>query len=151
MNEKKSESNEITKTSKPLVQLASNRSSFSPTALKKTGAQSADSSLAANASSTAEPRLNIKSITPMRGPRIRVSKSMELKKNIPKTYYVSKSNGWRLVKDALDKRGWQQLPFEYQFSTRFGLKWVERRSQIDYKSHTPGQLVCHIPNNGRML
>ena len=65
----------------------------------------------------------------------------------PNTYYVAKANGWRLVKAALDKRGWQQLPFEYQFSTRFGLKFVERRSQIDYRSHQPGQLVCHIPNN----
>ena len=73
-----------------------------------------------------------------------------------------------MVKDSLDKRvrkiwnpwmlcitpeytyinqGWQQLPFEYQFSSRFGLKWVERRSQIDYRSHVSGQLVCHIPNN----
>jgi hypothetical protein len=60
---------------------------------------------------------------------------------------VGKGNGWRLVKDALDKRCWQQLPFEYSFSSRFGLKWVERRSQIDYRSHTPGQLVNHIPNN----
>ena len=33
------------------------------------------------------------------------------------------------------------------FSSRFGLKWVERRSQIDYRAHTPGQLVNHIPNN----
>ena len=65
----------------------------------------------------------------------------------PHTYYVCNTNGWKLVKTALDKRGWQQLPFEYQFSTRFGLKWVERRSQIDYRSHVPGQLVCHIPNN----
>jgi hypothetical protein len=47
----------------------------------------------------------------------------------------------------LDKRGWQQLPFDYSFSNRFGLKWVERRGHIDYKSHTDGQLVCHIPNN----
>ena len=68
-------------------------------------------------------------------------------KGQPYTYYVAKSNGWKLVKAALDKRGWQQLPFEYQFSSRFSLKWVERRSQIDYLSHTPGQLVCHIPNN----
>lgn len=67
--------------------------------------------------------------------------------NPPHTYYVSKSNGWKLVKEAMDKRGWQQLPFEYQFSSRFGLKWVERRSQIDYRAHTPGQLVNHIPNN----
>ena len=65
----------------------------------------------------------------------------------PHTYYVGNTNGWKLVKTALDKRGWQQLPFEYQFSSRFGLKWVERRSQIDYRSHVPGQLVCHIPNN----
>lgn len=65
----------------------------------------------------------------------------------PLTYYVGKGNGWRLVKDSMDKRGWQQLPFEYSFSSRFGLKWVERRSQIDYRAHTPGQLVNHIPNN----
>jgi hypothetical protein len=65
----------------------------------------------------------------------------------PLTYYVSKANGWKLIKASLDKRGWQQLPFEYQFSSRFALKWVERRSEIDYRAHTPGQLVCHIPNN----
>jgi hypothetical protein len=69
------------------------------------------------------------------------------KSSAPHTYYVGKSNGWRLVKDSLDRRGWQQLPFEYSFSSRFSLKWVERRSQIDYKAHTPGQLVNHIPNN----
>lgn len=60
---------------------------------------------------------------------------------------MCKSNGWKMVKAALDKRGWQQIPEEYQFSTRFSLRWVERRSQIDYKSHVPGQLVCHISNN----
>lgn len=65
----------------------------------------------------------------------------------PHTYYVGNTNGWKLVKAAMDKRGWQQLPFEYQFSSRFGLKWVERRSQIDYRAHVPGQLVCHIPNS----
>lgn len=66
---------------------------------------------------------------------------------LPRTYYVCQSNGWKLVKQALDKRGWQQLPFDYNFSSRFDLKWVERKSDIDYKSHQPGQLVCHIPNN----
>jgi hypothetical protein len=93
------------------------------------------------------------------GARVRRSKSSSvdaaatsteqasLKKHLPHTYYVCKSNGWKLVKDALDKRGWQQLPFEYNFSSRFGLKWVERRSHIDYKSHIPGQLVNHIANN----
>ena len=65
----------------------------------------------------------------------------------PMTYYVGKSNGWRLVKNSLDKRGWLQLPFEYSFSTKYHLKWVERRSQIDFKGHIPGQLVNHIPNN----
>lgn len=63
------------------------------------------------------------------------------------SYYVGKSNGWKLVKESMDRRGWTQLPFDYQFSTRFALKWVERRSQIDYRAHVPGQLVCHIPNN----
>jgi hypothetical protein len=59
---------------------------------------------------------------------------------LPKTFYVHKSNGWRLVVEALTKRGWQQLPFEYSISTRFTLKWVERRSQIDYKAHLNGQV-----------
>jgi Tubulin-tyrosine ligase family len=63
------------------------------------------------------------------------------------TYYIGKSNGWRLVKDSMDRRGWRQLPFEYSFSSKYSLKWVERRSQIDYIAHTPGQLVNHIPNN----
>ena len=47
---------------------------------------------------------------------------------------MSQSNGWKLVKEALDKRGWQQLPFEYQFSSRFGLKWVERRYVYHYNN-----------------
>jgi len=63
------------------------------------------------------------------------------------SYYVCKSNGWKLVVAALDKRGWHQMPFDYSFSTRYQLKWVERRSQIDYKAHQPGQLVNHIINN----
>eukprot|EP01041_Mallomonas_annulata_P000088 gene88-116_t len=65
----------------------------------------------------------------------------------PLSYYVGKSNGWRLVKAALDKRGWHQLPFDYSFSSKFSFKWVERRSQIDFRAHTAGQLVNHIPNN----
>lgn len=99
---------------------------------------------------------------------------MEMRKSIPLTYYVCKANGWKLWKDALDKRGWQQLPFDYKFTTSYGLKYVEGRGQIDYKvlfthekeknyflcqqytasepalllqAHTSGQLVCHIPNN----
>ena len=63
------------------------------------------------------------------------------------SYYVCKSNGWKLVVAALDSRGWHQMPFDYSFSTRYTLKWVERRSQIDYKAHHAGQLVNHIINN----
>ena len=73
--------------------------------------------------------------------------SKHIKRQPNHTYYVGKSNGWRLIKDSMDRRGWKQLPFEYSFSSKFSLKWVERRSQIDYISHTPGQLVNHIPNN----
>jgi hypothetical protein len=65
----------------------------------------------------------------------------------PKTFYVAKANGWKLVRNALQKRGWQMMPNEYHFSTKYGLKWVEARSHIDYISHLPGQLVNHIPNN----
>jgi hypothetical protein len=58
----------------------------------------------------------------------------------PKTYYVSEGNGWRFIKRALDKYGWQQLPFDYGFSTRFSMKWVERRGEIDFKTHHDGQV-----------
>lgn len=75
------------------------------------------------------------------------TKAKEKEEKDARIYYVGQSNGWKMVKDSLDRRGWQQLPFEYQFSSRFGLKWVERRSQIDFRAHVPGQLVCHIPNN----
>jgi tubulin--tyrosine ligase like protein 10 len=75
------------------------------------------------------------------------SSSAKMKNAGPKTFYVCKNNGWKLVVDAMTKRGWQQIPFEYNFSNRYGLKWVERRSQIDYKAHSAGQLVNHIPNN----
>lgn len=66
---------------------------------------------------------------------------------LPRTYYVNKSNGYKLVKAALDRRGWTQIPFEQSFFTKYGMKWVERRSDIDYVAHISGQLVCHIPNN----
>ena len=75
------------------------------------------------------------------------SVSKHVKRQPNHTYYVGKSNGWRLIKNSMDRRGWKQLPFEYSFSSKFTLKWVERRSQIDYRAHTPGQLVNHIPNN----
>ena len=65
----------------------------------------------------------------------------------PRCYYLGKTNGWKLVRAAMDKRGWTMMPTEYHFSTRYGFKWVERRNQIDYLAHVPGQLVCHIPNN----
>jgi hypothetical protein len=65
----------------------------------------------------------------------------------PRCYYLGKTNGWKAVKAAMDRRGWTMMPTEYHFSTRYGFKWVERRNQIDYIAHIPGQLVCHIPNN----
>jgi len=64
-----------------------------------------------------------------------------------RSYYLGKANGWKLVRKAMDRRGWTMMPSEYHFSNRYGFKWVERRNQIDYIAHTPGQLVCHIPNN----
>ena len=64
-----------------------------------------------------------------------------------KYFYVNKSNGWKLVSDALEKRGFTRLPFEYNFRTQFDLKWVEGRSAINYAQHQDGQLVNHISNN----
>jgi hypothetical protein len=63
------------------------------------------------------------SIAAQADPKVR-AKSLPYKtKKNAHTYYVNKSNGWKLVKDALDKRGWQQLPFEDKRVTRFDLKW----------------------------
>ena len=66
-------------------------------------------------------------------------------------FFVNKSNGWDMVVDALRRRGWSQLPFKNNFSNAFELKWVERRSQIDFGAFREGeQLVNHIPNNDVM-
>jgi len=64
-------------------------------------------------------------------------------------FFVGKGNGWRLVAKALAARGWEQLDFKLGFSADFELKWVERRSELDYVHHRPerGQLLNHIPNN----
>mmetsp|Transcript_53937 Transcript_53937/g.106410 ORF Transcript_53937/g.106410 Transcript_53937/m.106410 type:complete len:908 (+) Transcript_53937:46-2769(+) len=75
------------------------------------------------------------------------SVSTVVPKEGPRCYYLGKTNGWKLVRAAMDKRGWTMMPTEYHFSNRYGFKWVERRNQIDYIAHVPGQLVCHIPNN----
>ncbi len=67
-----------------------------------------------------------------------------------KYFYVNQSNGYKIVTDALEKRGYTRLPFEYSFRTTFDLKWVEGRSAINYAAHKPGQLVNHLPNNDVM-
>lgn len=72
-----------------------------------------------------------------------------------KAFYVNKSNGWKLVTSAMSERGWAQIPFDESFSRKFDLRWVERRSQIDWLGHRAGavgdvqlpQLVNHIANN----
>lgn len=76
-----------------------------------------------------------------------LSSSSKAPKEGARCYYLGKTNGWKLVRAAMDKRGWTMMPTEYHFSTKYGFKWVERRNQIDYIAHVPGQLVCHIPNN----
>jgi len=65
----------------------------------------------------------------------------------PKTFYVNKANGWRLVASHLQSLGWEQLGFERGSDDNFDLRWVEARSSIDYDKHAPGQLVNHIENN----
>ena len=55
-----------------------------------------------------------------------------------RVFYVNKSNGWKLVASALSDRGWAQIPFDESFSTKFDLRWVERRSQIDWLAHSSG-------------
>mmetsp|Transcript_122922 Transcript_122922/g.274484 ORF Transcript_122922/g.274484 Transcript_122922/m.274484 type:complete len:677 (-) Transcript_122922:157-2187(-) len=62
-------------------------------------------------------------------------------------FYIGEGNNWKVLADLLESRGWQRLPFEAGFSTRFDLKWVEQRAKIDYKRHIEGQMVNHIPNN----
>jgi hypothetical protein len=65
------------------------------------------------------------------------------------TYYLCKSNGWKLVQDALDKRGWKEIDTNADFNktNKYCLKWVQKKSQINYRSHNSGQLVNRIENN----
>ena len=65
-----------------------------------------------------------------------------------RTFYVGKSNGWKLVQAAFLQRGWSQIPFDENFNTKFDLKWVERRSQIDWMSHKDG--TKKIKQGGRI-
>jgi len=62
-------------------------------------------------------------------------------------FYVGEGNNWKAVAQVLEARGWRRLPFEWSSTSRFDLKWVECRGQIDYGRHLDGQFVNHIPNN----
>lgn len=75
------------------------------------------------------------------------SRSLSQTRRAPLTYFVGRSNGWRSVKASLDRRGWRQLPFDARRASRFDLRWVERKSDIDFRAHADGQLVSHFPNN----
>ena len=69
------------------------------------------------------------------------------KKSDAQTFYVNKSNGWQLVSDSMEKRGWTRLPFTYNFKAAYDLKWVEGRNKINFATHKTGQLCNHLPNN----
>ena len=64
-----------------------------------------------------------------------------------KYFYVNKSNGWKMVSDSLEKRGFTRLPFEYMNRLNFDVKWVENKKNINYPHHKAGQLVNHIENS----
>ena len=69
--------------------------------------------------------------------------------NVP-IFFISTGNNHRLVQNHLgaDGKGWRQLPPNFNFSSDFTLKWVEKRSDIDWCSIKEGkQLVNHIKNN----
>ncbi|KAK3730319.1 hypothetical protein QZH41_015367 [Actinostola sp. cb2023] len=62
-------------------------------------------------------------------------------------FYVSPGNGSSMVEATLVTLGWRKLDDRYDDS--FKLKWVECKSQIDYKTFREGdQLVNHISNIG---
>ena len=66
-----------------------------------------------------------------------------------KRFYVGEGNGWKMVRDELLKRGdWIQIPFDQGFTQNYNLKWVERRSEIDYgMMKSRYQVSNHISNN----
>jgi hypothetical protein len=77
-----------------------------------------------------------------------------------KLFYVGKSNGYKMIRASMIQRGWSQIPYDESFNTKFDLRWVERRSQIDWLGHKDGssakksadtlngkQVVNHIANN----
>ena len=66
-----------------------------------------------------------------------------------KRFYVGEGNGWKMVRDELLKRGdWIQIPFDQGFTQNYNLRWVERRSEIDYgMMKSKYQASNHISNN----
>ena len=69
--------------------------------------------------------------------------------SVKKRFYCGEGNGWRMIADALLERGdWIQIPFDQGFSQNYQLKWVERRSQIDFANlQCSNQVANHISNN----
>ena len=69
--------------------------------------------------------------------------------NVRKRFYVGQGNGWKMIADSLFARGdWIQVPFDQGFSQNYHLKWVERRSEIDFATlKENNQIANHISNN----
>lgn len=62
-------------------------------------------------------------------------------------YELDRGNGSALIMQAMESfGGWQRAKCG-ETEGRYHLKWVDKRSQIDYGAHRKGQLVNHIPNN----
>jgi hypothetical protein len=71
------------------------------------------------------------------------------KKQVRKRFYVGEGNGWKMIRDALNARGdWIQIPFDQGFTQNYQLRWVERRSEINFAMMKTNNQACnHISNN----
>lgn len=78
-----------------------------------------------------------------------VDRSMNKINEVRKRFYVGEGNGWKMIRDALLSRGdWIQIPFDQAFTQNYQLRWVERRSEINFAMMKPNNQVCnHISNN----
>ena len=68
-----------------------------------------------------------------------------------KQFYVGKSNGYKMIQNCLINRGWSQIPFDENFNTKYTLKWVERRSQIDWLGHKDGTIKTFKNKKGNQI
>eukprot|EP00795_Rhopilema_esculentum_P007069 gene7069-12708_t len=144
--------NNLGTTAKELTGMDKHRSLAPGNATKKQADKSKASSKMQNGAhqptnntSSRRSRSKSPSKAPLKQPTVLTSSTSRGRKKPTPKFYIGGKNGVALVEKPLLDKGWQRIDDNKDLS--YYLKWVECKSNIDYKSFRPGeQLVNHIPN-----